>query len=193
VRYSGPPVRGLLLATMLCAASTVHAAAVWVADPGRGRLEFTGTLAGGAFDGRFTRFAPEIVFDPADLPGSRFRVDVDPASADTQEADRDAALKGPDFFAVERFPTARFEATRFTATGPGRYTARGKLTLRGVTRDVTLNFTFRPAADGTTAELTGTTSLRRLQFGVGQGEWRDTQWLGDDVQVRFALMLTRQP
>lgn len=190
---SGPRLRGLLLAALLCVACTVQAATPWVADPARSRLEFTGTLAGGTFKGHFARFTAEIVFDPANLAGSRFRVGVDTATADTQETDRDAALKGADFFAVERWPVARFEATRFTATGPGRYTAAGELTLRGVTRNVTLDFTFKPAADGTTAELAGSTSLRRLEFGVGQGEWRDTQWLGDEVQVRFVLSLTRQP
>ena len=180
------------LAASLLTAATAHAATDWATDPARSRLEFTGTLAGGSFSGQFQRFTPEITFEPADLAGSRFVVTVETGSADTQEADRDAALKGAEFFAVQRWPAARFEASRFAPAGPDRYTAQGRLTLRDVTRDVTLTFTFKPAADGRTATLQGGTLLRRLDFGVGQGEWRDTQWLGDEVQVRFDLALRRK-
>jgi polyisoprenoid-binding protein YceI len=185
---------GLNLAALLLASTAAQAEPPrWVADATRSQLEFTGTLAGGTFDGRFRRFQPEIVFEPADLAGSRFQVTIETGSADTLDADRDAILKGPAFFAVERWPTARFEAKRFTAAGPGRYTARGQLTLRDVTHDVALTFTFKPSADGRNAELAGDTTVRRLDFGVGQGEWRDTQWVGDEVKVRFTLALKREP
>jgi len=185
-------LRTLGLAAMLLAAGAAHGATVWVADTAASRLGFIGTLAGGTFDGRFHRFKPDIVFDPAYLAGSRFVVTIETGSADTQDADRDAILKGPEFFAVERWPAARFEATRFAPSGPGRYTAQGRLTLRDITRDVTLTFTFRPAADGRVAQLNGETTVRRLDFGVGQGEWRDTQWVGDEVKVVFALELQRR-
>jgi polyisoprenoid-binding protein YceI len=184
------PILGL--AVTLLATTAAQGATRWTTDAGRSRLEFTGTLAAGAFSGHFGRFNPDIVFDPADLAGSRFVVTVETGSADTQEADRDATLKGAEFFAVERWPTARFEATRFAAAGPGRYTAQGRLTLRDVTRDVPLAFTFKPSADGATATLEGGTTIRRLDFGVGQGEWRDTQWVGDEVKVRFDLSLRRK-
>ena len=183
------------LAALLPAMSGAEAAPGWRADPARSRLEFSGTLAGGRFDGRFLRFTPEITFDAADLANCRFRVEVDTASADTQEAERDGMLKGPDFFAVGRWPTARFEATRFVQSGPGRFVAHGRLTLRDVTREIALPFRFETAADGRTATLSGSAAIRRLEFGVGQGEWRDTRWLGDEVEVRFdlALRLATQP
>jgi polyisoprenoid-binding protein YceI len=182
----------LATAALLLIASAAQSATAWVSDPARSRLEFSGTLSGGTFDGSFTRFQPEITFDPADLAGSRFHVTIETASADTQDADRDAILKGTEFFAVERWPVARFEAGRFTAAGPGRYTAQGKLTLRDVTRDVTLNFTFKPAADRATATLAGGAAINRLDFGVGQGDWRDTKWVGDEVKIRFDLLLRRK-
>jgi polyisoprenoid-binding protein YceI len=182
-------LRTLGLAFGLLAAGSVLGATEWQTDLAQSRLEFTGTLGGGTFDGRFTRFAPRIVFDPGDLAGSRFEVTVDTSSADTSDSERDAALKGVEFFAVERWPQARFEASEFTAAGPGRYRARGKLTLRDVTRDVVLEFRYTPSADGRTATLEGETTLRRLLFGVGQGEWRDTEWLADEVRVRFSLAL----
>ena len=182
----------LALAAALLAATAAQAAAEWTADPARSKLGFTGTLTGGSFDGSFQRFQPVITFDPADLAGSRFLVTIETGSADTRDGDRDAILKGPDFFAVERWPKATFEATKFAAAGPGRYSAQGKLTLRDVTRDVTLTFTFKPTADGRTATLAGGTSLRRLDFGVGQGDWRDTAMVGNDVKISFDLFLRRK-
>ena len=188
----GRVVASLTLAAALLAASAAQAATQWTADPARSKLGFTGTLTGGSFDGAFQRFQPVITFDPADLAGSRFQVTIETGSADTRDGDRDAILKGPDFFAVERWPKATFEAAKFAAAGPGRYSAQGKLTLRDVTRDVTLTFTFKPAADGRTATLAGGTSVRRLDFGIGQGDWRDTAMVGNEVKISFDLFLRRK-
>jgi polyisoprenoid-binding protein YceI len=149
--------------------------------------------AGAEFEGRFRRFAPQIQFDPADLAGSRFVVEIDTRSADTADGDRDAALASGDFFATDRWPTARFETTGFTAKGPGKFEARGRLTIRDVTRDVLLPFTFARASDGQHATLAGGTTIRRLEFGVGQGEWTDTTWVGNEVKIRFELKLASAP
>jgi polyisoprenoid-binding protein YceI len=180
------------LAALLLAATATHAATAWTTDPAQSRLDFTATLAGGDFDGAFRRFAADIEFDPADLEGSRFRVEIDTASAETGDADRDLALKGADFFAVDRWPGAQFSADRFVALGNGRFEALGQLTIRDRSREVRLPFSFKPAADGTRAGLAGGTTIRRLDYGVGQGEWQDTQWLGDEVRIRFTLQLQRQ-
>ncbi len=163
----------------------------WRVDPARSRLGFEGTLGGGGFEGQFTRFRAGIDFDPNDLPRSRFRVEVDLASADTKDAERDGALRGPEFFATGRWPVARFETTGFRALGGDRYEARGNLALRDRTREVVVAFRFTPSPDGRSASLDGGTVVNRLEFGVGQGEWQDTTWLADAVRVRFALMLTR--
>ena len=62
---------------------------------------------------------------------------------------------------------------------------------RGVGRDVNVLFTFQPAATGHGAALAGGTTIHRLDFGVGQGEWQDTKWLGDEVRIRFELTLRK--
>jgi len=180
------------LAALLLATSATHAAGAWTTDAAHSRLEFSATLAGGDFDGAFRRFKADIDFDPADLAGSRFGVEIDTASADTGDAERDLALKGADFFAVERWPSARFSAERFVALGNGRFEALGKLTIRDTTREIRLPFGFKPVADGARAELEGGIAIRRLDYGVGQGEWQDTQWVGDEVRIRFTLLLQRK-
>jgi len=184
---------GILLGLhLLAGAGAAGAATEWQADLDRSRLSFTAVQAGGEFDGTFERFRPSIAFDPDELSGSRFDVVIETASVATGDRDRDALLVGEDFFASHRWPTARFEATRFAPAGPGRFQANGQLTIRDVTRDVTLGFSFDAAPDGRTARLAGGTAIRRLDFGVGQGEWQDTEWVGDEVRIRFELLLRRR-
>jgi polyisoprenoid-binding protein YceI len=173
------------------ASTTPTQATAWNTVAAASKIEFTGTLAGGDFTGKFQRFVAAVAFDPANLAGSRFRVEIETGSADTADADRDVALAGDEFFAVSRWPKATYEASQFAAAGPGQYQARGKLTIRGVARDVPVTFTFKPSADGRSAVLSGRASVHRLDFGVGQGEWQDTKWLGDGVRIRFELTLRR--
>lgn len=179
------------LVAMLALASPARAAGTWLTDPASSSLAFFATQAGGEFEGQFRRFRAEIAFDPGDLAGSRFRVTIDTASADTMDETRDSALIGDDFFASGRWPTATFDTTRFTALPDGRFDARGRLTIRGISRGVKLRFTFKPEADGRRAVLAGGTTIRRLDFGVGQGEWQDTKWVGDEVRIEFKLVLDR--
>jgi polyisoprenoid-binding protein YceI len=173
------------------ASTTPTQATAWNTVAAASNIEFTGTLAGGDFTGKFQRFVAAVAFDPANLAGSRFRVEIETGSADTADADRDVALAGDEFFAASRWPKATYEANQFAATGPGLYQARGKLTIRGIAREVPVTFTFKPAADGRSATLSGRASVRRLDFGIGQGEWQDTKWLGDEVRIRFELTLRK--
>jgi polyisoprenoid-binding protein YceI len=59
--------------------------------------------------------------------------------------------------------------------------------LRGVTKDVAINFQFLPANES--AKLVGTAQLKRLDFGAGQGDWKSTEWIADPVKISFALVL----
>jgi len=171
------------------ASVAAQAAPSWTLDAADSRLGFAATQAGARFEGRFARFEADIRFDEQDLASSRFEVRVETASADTAESRRDGILTGPDFFWSERHPIATFEALDFSVSGRA-YLARGTLTLRGISRPVELRFGFERLPQGG-ARLTGGTTLRRLQFGVGQGEWASTEWVGDEVEVSFDLRLSR--
>lgn len=173
------------------AAPDASAAAIaWTVDPARSQLTFHPRLAGGEFAGRFERFAATIRFDPADLARSSLLVVVDLLGARTGDTDRDTALQGSDFFQSTRWPKGTFTSTGIRSLGDGRFEAMGKLTLRDVTRDVRVQFRFDPAAPaGGAARMIGASNLRRLEFGVGQGDWRSTEWLDDAVRVEFDLAL----
>lgn len=163
------------------------AATQWTMQPKESTLTFVGTQAGAPFQGAFDRFTADIRFDPEDLAASRFDVTIDTASVNTKDGERDDIIRGPDLFGSRQWPTARYVAEKFTDKGAGKYSATGQLTLREVTKPVPIEFTFE-SKDGT-AWLKGQATLRRIDFGVGQGEWKDTQTVANEVQIRFVLLL----
>jgi len=163
------------------------AATQWTMQPKQSKLTFVGTQAGAQFEAVFEKFTADIKFDPKDLAGSHFDVKIDLNSVNSSDSERDDAIKGPDLFAVKQWPTAHYVAEKFTDKGGGKFSATGKLTLRNVTKDVPIEFTFEEGKDG--ARLKGSASLKRLDFGVGQGDWKDTSSVANEVKVRFALLL----
>jgi polyisoprenoid-binding protein YceI len=183
----------LLLAVLAGVAAPTASRAepvIWRMDAAASHLTFTPRLAGGEFAGRFERFEVTLRFSPADLAHSSLQVAVDLPSARTGDADRDVALQGGDFFATSRWPQARFASSSIRALGGDRYEARGKLTLRDVTRDVLVPFRFESGApSGGKARLSGSTTVQRLTFNVGQGEWRSTDWLDDLVRIDYTVAL----
>lgn len=160
------------------------------ADLGASRLEFTGVQAGADFKGVFHKFTATIDFAPDALANAHFDVQIDMNSLDSMDKDRDGTMRGRDIFDVAHFPTAHYATRSFSKTASG-YAAIGALTLRGVTKDVPIDFQFAAASGG--AKLTGTAKLKRLDFGVGQGDWKSTEWVGDTVNVAFSLVLKPKP
>ena len=163
----------------------------YVVDPAKSTLQFTFLQAGAKNQGHFTRFPVTFDFSPESLAASRLEVTVQMSSFTTGDQERDETLRGDDLLAVSKYPQAQFTATQITKTANG-FEALGKLTLRGTTRDLRVPFTFRTATEnGTTVGyMNGRTTVRRLDFGVGQGDWKATDQVGNDVEVAFALRLT---
>jgi polyisoprenoid-binding protein YceI len=199
VRRSAAAVRaaaaGLLTAALLlvaCGARAADAAGSthYALDPAKSSLEFTFTQAGAANKGRFAHFQVALDFAAENLAASRLDVTVEMNSTDTGDQERDDTLKGADLFAVAKFPQAHFAASQINRTASG-YEAVGKLTIRGVTRDARVPFSFRTATENGAAVgyMSGKTSVRRLDYGVGQGDWKATDQVGNDVAVSFTLRL----
>lgn len=164
-----------------------YAATQWTMQPKESTLSFVGTQAGAKFEGAFDKFTADIRFDPKDLAGSRFDVRIDMASVNTRDGERDDIIKGPDLFNARQWPQGHYVADKFSDKGAGKFSATGKLTLRDVTREVPIEFTFENKNGS--AWLKGSATLKRLDFGIGQGEWKDTETVADEVAIRFALLL----
>jgi cytochrome b561/polyisoprenoid-binding protein YceI len=160
----------------------------WRLDEGS-ELEFETAWGDARIEGAFRRWDAEIAFSPAALDRSRVRISIDLSSVTTGDAQRDEALPGYDFFNVDEHPRAVFTASRFERTGEDRFVARGQLSMRGVTRPVSLPF--RLQMDDDKARVRGVTTLDRTAFGVGQGEWASTEQIPAKVTVRVDLRARR--
>jgi polyisoprenoid-binding protein YceI len=148
-------------------------------------------MAGESFTGAFRRWDADIRFDPANLAASSVTATIDVASAATGNPDRDQALPTDTFLDAPAYPRATFVARRFTALGGGRYQADGILTLRGVSKPLSLPFTL--AIQGGQAKMTSQVAINRLAFGVGQGEWKAVTTVPAAVTVSVVLAARRAP
>lgn len=174
-----------LMGLLLFAAALPVSAQDWQMAKGS-NLSFSSSFQGEAFTGNFSRFTPQIRFDPKRLAEARFDVSIDLASADTRNGERDDTLKTSDFFDVRKTPTARYTAAAFKDLGNGRYQANGTLSLRGISKPVALVFSWKP---GASAILAGDATVNRLDYKVGSGDWSDTGILPNAVKVKTVLVL----
>jgi polyisoprenoid-binding protein YceI len=182
---------GAFLAAALGSTAPRAAPASYASDPAASRLEFAGVQEGAEFKAVFHKFTAAIDFSPDDLANAHFDVVIDMSSVDSLDTDRDGTIRGADLFDVAHFPTARYVTKSFAKSGTG-YTAVGALSLRGVTKEVPIEFKFAPGAGGSAA-LSGSAQLKRLDFGVGQGEWKGTDEVENAVKVAFSLTLKPRP
>jgi len=93
-----------------------------------------------------------VTYDPSDLSKTAFDVSVNTDSIDTRNANRDADLKGADFFDVKQFPTMTFKSTSVTKTGDAALSVTGDLTVHGVTKSITLPMEMTGSGQGMRGE-----------------------------------------
>ena len=187
--------RPLAALAMLLAASAAGAAGTavpsYTLDAAKSTLDFGFVQAGAQNKGHFPKFTVNFAFADDNLAAAHLEVTVDVAALNTDDKERDDTLREADLFDVAKFPQARFAATQISKTAGGAYAAAGSLTLRGVTRALQVPFTLKSATEQGKQVLymTGKTVIRRLDFGVGQGDWKSTEWVGNEVTVTFNLRL----
>ncbi|WP_439814028.1 YceI family protein [Zavarzinia sp. CC-PAN008] len=173
------------LTALALAWATQARAADYTLDPAASSLSFTATAGGAPVEGQFKTFSATIRFDAADLPGSKVEVVIDTPSATTGDAQRDGMLVGGDLFDVANFPQARFATKSFTAGDGGQYQVVADLTIRDVTREVTLPVTIGTSDSG--ASASGELVIDRLDYGVGKGLFGDESTVAKPVTIRFSI------
>ena len=161
----------------------------WIVDRGASKLGFSSSFSGEAFAGSFAVWDAQITFDPKNLPGSIVMATVEVGSARTGDPSRDEALPTSDWFSAKVYPKATFTSRSIVATGPGRYVANGVLSIRNVSRNVSLPFTLSIAGD--TAKMAASVPVDRGAFGVGQAQWKSGESVPLTVQVNINVTARR--
>ncbi len=182
-KLTTPAAVAATLVALMTAAPAI--AADYVQDAGS-TLVFATKYDGEVFTGTLPGFSTRLSFDPEDLSSAKLDVTIPLTGANTGNDDRDTTLRGADFFNVARFAQARYSATTFRSLGGDQYAADGTLELRGVSKPVTLTFTWTP---GAAPVLAGKATVMRLDFGVGGGDWSDTGTIPNAVAVSTKVVL----
>lgn len=172
----------VLVATLLPLAAT---AAEFRFDASTSELGFTGSYDGEPVPGVFRRFSGSATLDPAAPLATRFRTEIEVASLDTDYADRDEVLRAAEFFDAAMHPKAIWTSEGDCRIAGSTLECPGSLTLKGRTQAVPVTITI--GSDGRSVE--GRSTLKRTAFGVGEGDWADPETVGDEIEVRFRLVL----
>ena len=156
--------------------------------PAQSEIAFTSKQMGVPVEGRFKKFDAQVAFDPKKPEASKIAFAIDLASVSIGSTETEAEVAKPDWFNTKAFPQATFQSTGVKTTGPGKFEVAGKLAIKGANRDVLVPVTLTQAGGNTTAA--GSFVLQRLEFKIGDGDWKDTSMVANDVQVKFKLVLS---
>ena len=183
LKLTTPAAVAAALAGMLATAPAL--AADYEQAPGSS-LVFASKYDGEIFTGTFPGFQTRVSFDPANPAAGKLDVTIPLAGAKSGNSDRDSTLPGQDFFNVAQYAQARYSANGFRALGNNQYAADGTLELHGASKPVTLTFTWTPGAQPV---LAGKATVKRLDFGVGGGDWADTKLIPDETAISTIVRL----
>lgn len=171
------------IAALLAATALVAAAAPLKTDLAHSSVTATFKQMNVPVDASFKRFNAQIDYDPAHPDKATARIDLDTASFDMGEAEYNKEVAKKDWFDSSRFPKASFVSTAIRPAGAGKLTVAGKLTIKGRTQEVSFPVSVKP--EGGKQVFDGQLPIRRLAFDIGEGEWKDTSMVADEVVIKF--------
>jgi polyisoprenoid-binding protein YceI len=136
-------------------------------------------------EAKFKKFSAQLDYDPAKPEASKALVDIDTASLDLGEAEMNAEVAKKDWFNSAQFPKASFVSSSIKPAGPGKLNVSGKLAIKGKSVDVSFPLTVK--AEGGKQVFEGALPIKRLAFNIGEGEWKDTSMVADEVVIKFRV------
>lgn len=137
-------------------------------------------------EAKFKRFSAQIDYNSAKPESAKASVDIDIPSFDLGDPDISKEAQKKEWFNGAQFPKASFVSSALKPAGAGRMDVSGKLTIKGKTADVSFPMTVRQ--EGNTQVFEGTLPIKRLAFNIGEGEWKDTSMVADEVLIKFRVV-----
>jgi polyisoprenoid-binding protein YceI len=148
--------------------------------------------------GEFTSITGSLKFDGENIADSYVEASIDAKTINTRDAQRDAHLKSPDFFDVEKFPTLTFKSTRVSKKTDGELSVAGDLSIHGVTKNVIFDVEGPSAAakdpwGNTRVGLSATTRINRKDFGLTWNAALETGGIlvGDEVTITLDVQFIK--
>ncbi len=137
-------------------------------------------------EAKFKKFAAQIDYDAAKPEASKATLDIDVASFDLGDPEYNQEILKKEWFNTAQFPKANFVSTGMKSDGAGKLNVSGKLTIKGKVTDVSFPLTVKK--DGASTAFDGSLPIKRLTYNIGDGEWKDTSTVADEVVIKFHVI-----
>jgi polyisoprenoid-binding protein YceI len=137
-------------------------------------------------EAKFKKFNAQLDYDAAKPETSKASVDIETASLDLGDAEMNKEVAKKDWFNSAQFPKASFVSTSIKSAGAGKLNVAGKLAIKGKSVDVSFPLTVKD--EGGKQVFEGALPIRRLAFNIGEGEWKDTSMVADEVVIKFRVI-----
>jgi polyisoprenoid-binding protein YceI len=170
----------------LLGVSLIASAAALKADPAKSTVSATFKQMNVPIESKFKKFTAAIDYDAAKPDAAKATVEVDTASLDMGDPDYNKEVAKKEWFNAAQFPKATFVSSSIKAAGAGKLTVTGKLTVKGKTSDVTFPLTVKTEAGKQVFD--GALPIKRLTYNIGEGEWKDTSMVADEVVLKFHVV-----
>lgn len=182
-------LKSTLAAVALTLAAAAHAAPLKV-DTAKSAVSATFKQLNVPVEAKFKKFTATLDFDPAKPAEGRASVDIDVTSFDLGDAEYNKEVQKKEWFNGAQFPKATFVASSIKpsagAAAGTRFDVAGKLTIKGKSTDV--SFPLAVKKEGTSQVFDGTLPIKRLTYNIGEGEWKDTGMVADEVSIKFHIV-----
>jgi polyisoprenoid-binding protein YceI len=176
-----------LLVTALCIAPALAQAPAKM-QAAQSDVSFVTKQMGVPVDGHFKKFDAQVTLDPKKPETGNVTFSIDMLSASMGVPETDTEMPKPIWFNAAKFPQATFQSTAIRGLGGGKFEVSGKLNIKGNARDVVVPVLITQS--GANSTVTGSFTLKRLEYKIGEGEWADTTVVANDVTVKVKLVLT---
>lgn len=183
-------VMSMLLALLILGSlSEAQGAQYKLVNPTASKIDFNYKQTGSRVYGTFGEFAAKLDFDTANIAAAHTEITIKLDSVDAGSQDATDELKTPDWFNTETFPVARFESSKITALGDERYRVEGRLTLKGVTREIEAEMSLK--AESGIGVFNGQLVLKRDDFEIGSGAWANGM-VSNEINIHFRVVAPEQ-
>lgn len=182
------------LVVAITISAVTFAQTTWNVDPSHSRVNFSVShLVISEVDGTFKTFSGSLVSNSGDFSNSKFNFEIDVNSINTENKKRDGHLKSEDFFYTEKHPKMTFKSTSFEKEKGNKYILKGNLTMRGVTKAITLDVKYGGTAkDGygnTKAGFILSGNLNRVDFGIAYNSKTEHGGLTIGEEINLVIKL----
>ncbi|MDE1183354.1 YceI family protein [Paraburkholderia sp.] len=180
-----------MLAAFAAASLTAAGSALAQVDATKSTVTATSKQMNVPVEGKFGKFSAQVKFDPAKPADGSAQFTIDTGSYDLGDESYNEQVRGKEWFDAKTYPSATFVSSAIApAGGPNQFKVTGKLTIKGKSQTVVVPVTV--TQQGATQTFDGSLPIKRSQFDIGTGEWKDTSVVADEVLIKFHIVAARK-